>query len=371
MNTATRFIHQSHASRIVFGRGRRHEAAQELRALGVRAPLCVSSPGSAAAVAGVAASLADGALAPAATSDRARMHVPEHLVDEHVRTVAESGADSLVAVGGGSAIGLAKAVALRTGLPIVCLPTTYSGSEMTDVWGITKGGEKRTGRDARVLARVVVYDSELTDSLPRSVSGLSGLNAVAHAVEAVYAPDTSPLVAVTAGEAIAVMTRALRGLDGGWNDRDRDEALYAAWLCGICLDSTTMGLHHRLCHLLGGRFDAPHAATHALVLPFVLRHQEPWLPAAHRELMARSADGGDLCTELLRLARAFGAPSGLGQLGVGLDDLAPIARRLAQGSPPGISPNDEESLLTLLRALHEGSLAPPIDSVGGRRVVHR
>ncbi|EXU63683.1 Maleylacetate reductase [Streptomyces sp. PRh5] len=370
MSTTTRFIHQSKTPRIVFGRGRRREVAQELRALGVRAPLCVSSPGSAAAAAGVAVSLADGSLAPAATSDRARMHVPEHLVDEHMRIVEESGADSLVAVGGGSAIGLAKAVALRSGLPVVCLPTTYSGSEMTDVWGVTKGGEKRTGRDVRVLARVVVYDPELTDGLPRSVRGLSGLNAVAHAVEAIYAPDTSPLVAVTAGEAIAVMIRALRGLDGGWNERDRDDALYASWLCGVCLDSTRMGLHHRLCHLLGGRFDTPHAATHALVLPFVLRHQEPGLSDAQRELMARSVNGGDVCTELLRLARAFGAPSDLRALGVGVDDLAPIARRLAQEPPSSDGPIGEKSLLALLRSLHRGRLPSPIGPVYDGRVSH-
>jgi maleylacetate reductase len=206
----------------------------------------------------------------------ARMHVPVEVADRGVAAARAAGADGCVAVGGGSAIGLGKAIALRTGLPLIAVPSTYAGSEMTPVWGLTEHGVKRTGRDPVVLPRSVVYDPGLTVSLPVPLSVTSGINAVAHAVEALYAPDSSPLIALMAQEGVRAMARALPEVadDPGSLDA-RARAQYGAWLCGSCLGATTMGLHHKICHVLGGTFGLPHAETHTVILPHALAHNAP------------------------------------------------------------------------------------------------
>ncbi len=201
----------------------------------------------------------------------ARMHVPAEVARRAVELAMATSADGCVAVGGGSAIGLGKAVALQLGLPVVAVPTTYAGSEMTPVWGLTEDGAKRTGRDPRVQPVAVVYDPELTLAMPLDLTATSGLNAVAHAVEGLYAPDGSPVTALMAEEAVRAFAGALPVLAADGADLDaRGEALYAAWLCGSVLGATTMGLHHKLCHVLGGTLGLPHAATHAVLLPHVL-----------------------------------------------------------------------------------------------------
>lgn len=350
------FTHSTPPAHVAFGRGTHLQVAALLKRLEVSRPLCLWSDGSARAASAVLEGLAAKSLGPVATSDRTRMHVPQALAVEHVQLARTSGADSLVAVGGGSVIGLAKAVALSTGLPIVSVPTTYSGSEMTDVWGMTHDGVKRTGRDRRVLPSAVAYDPGLTDELPRTVTGLSGLNAVAHAVEATYAEDTSPLVALIAEEAIHSMTRSLGGLAEEGTEADRDLALYASWLCGMSLSLTTMGLHHKLCHLLGGRFDAPHAATHALVLPFVVRYLDPWLPPEQRDILYTSVGGQDPAAVLTALARSFDAPTSLRDLCVDDSDVASLTHELSTTLRPMAAPTDEDHLYALLRALYLGEL---------------
>jgi maleylacetate reductase len=196
------------------------------------------------------------------------------------------GADCCVAVGGGSTVGLAKAIALTSGLPILAVPTTYAGSEMTPIWGLTAGGAKQTGRDARVLPRTVIYDPELTLGLPPRVAGPSGMNALAHCVEALYAPDTSPIVQLMAEEGIRALAAALPAIRVEPADlRARAGALYGAWLAGAALGTVSMGLHHKLCHTLGGSFGLPHAETHAVVLPYAAAYNR----AAAPEAMSRAA----------------------------------------------------------------------------------
>ncbi|WP_131743027.1 maleylacetate reductase, partial [Actinomadura roseirufa] len=276
---------------------------------------------------------------------------------ERARSAAAgSGADGLVAVGGGSAIGLAKAVALTTGLPILAVPTTFAGSEMTPVWGITSGGVKRTGRDRRVLPRTVVYDPVLARSMPGATAAVSGINAMAHAAEALYAPDVTPVGAVLAEEAVRALAAALPAIAGG--DRDAvAEGLYGAWLAGACLGSTTMGLHHKLCHVLGGTFGLPHAPTHAVVLPYVLAHNLPAAPEAARRL-ARALDAADPVAGLRALLDRLGTPRSLAELGLdaaSVGKAAELAGRDPYANPRPAGPRE-------LRALLEAALTgiPPV-----------
>jgi maleylacetate reductase len=288
------------------------------------------------------------------------MHVPVEVADRAVELARSLGADGCVAVGGGSSIGLGKAIALRTGLPLIAVPSTYSGSEMTPVWGITENGAKRTGRDPAVLPRSVVYDPELTLELPVPLSVTSGINAVAHAVEALYAPDTSPLIALMAEEGVRALAGALPELAAGPRSLDaRGRALYGAWLCGSCLGATTMGLHHKLCHVLGGTFGLPHAETHTVVLPYALAYNAPAAPEA-ATAVARALgaeDAGAAPVALWELAGRLGAPRSLAELGLKESDLATAAAQAVSQAYANPRPVTEDGVLALLRAAYEGT--PP------------
>ncbi|MER7133433.1 maleylacetate reductase, partial [Streptosporangium saharense] len=270
---------------------------------------------------------------------------------------AETDADGCVAVGGGSTVGLGKALALRRGLPVLALPTTYAGSEMTPIWGLTENAEKRTGRDPAVLPRSVVYDPDLTMTLPAAVSVTSGINALAHAVEALYAPDGSPVVAAMAERGVRDLATALPLLADDPGDRaGRRAALCGAWLCGACLGATTMGLHHKLCHVLGGMFDLPHAETHAIVLPHVAAHNLPAAPEADAALR-RALDTDDVpaaLADLTALATRLGAPGGLKELGVVEDDLPKVADEVLARPYANPWPVGRRDLLELLHAAHRG-----------------
>jgi maleylacetate reductase len=332
-------------TRVVAGPGSRRDAGAELARAGIHRVLVLSTPRGRAAADEIAA----GAVA---TFDGARRHVPVEAVAAAEEAVRRARPDGCLAVGGGSTIGLAKALALRAGLPYVAVPTTLAGSEMTPIWGLTEDGRKTTGRDERVRPVTAVYDAELLASLPVPTAVTSGLNALAHAVEALYAPDGSPLVDLLATEGAAAVTGALRGLVAFERGDGRATAQYGAWLCGICLGATTMSLHHKLCHLLGGRYDLPHAETHATVLPHVMALL---LPAADRaDRLLAGALGDDrperVVWELGRSAgdlslRALGLPAGA------LGEVRDLVRREVTGSVPAAD------LDGLLRAAYHG--APP------------
>ncbi|MEU9172966.1 maleylacetate reductase [Streptomyces sp. NPDC048420] len=284
----------------------------------------------------------------------ARMHVPVEDADRAVEAARAVGADGVVAVGGGSSIGLGKAIALRTGLPLIAVPSTYSGSEMTPVWGLTENGVKRTGRDPKVQPRSVVYDPELTVSLPVPLTVTSGINALAHAVEALYAPDTSPLIALMAEEGVRAMTEALPRLAADPADLEaRGQALYAAWLCGSCLGSTTMGLHHKLCHALGGTYGLPHAETHTVVLPYALAYNGPEIPGA-LTVLRRALGTDDPSHALWELTGRLGAPRSLAELGLKEADVAEAAVQVAGQPYANPRPVTADGVRALLRAAHEG-----------------
>ncbi|MEU8789505.1 maleylacetate reductase [Streptomyces sp. NPDC048643] len=346
------FSYETRPARVVFRPGAAVTATPgEAARLGLHRVLVVCGSRGEDVARSVADALGDSC---AAVHAGARMHVPVEVADRAVEAAREAGADGCVAVGGGSAIGLGKAVALRTGLPLIAVPTTYSGSEMTSVWGLTEHGAKRTGRDPSVQPRSVVYDPELTLALPVPLSVTSGVNALAHAVEALYAPDASPLVSLMAEEGVRAMTGALRRVAEDPGDLEaRGRALYGAWLCGACLGATTMGLHHKLCHVLGGTFGLPHAETHTVVLPYAVAYNAAAAPRAIAAL-SRALDTDDVPHTLRQFAGDLGAPRTLAELGLKEADLSRAAAEVAAESYPNPREVTAHGVLGLLTAAYEG-----------------
>ncbi|MFF4211959.1 maleylacetate reductase [Streptomyces sp. NPDC001796] len=352
MTFTTDFTYETRPVRVVFRPGAAVTATpDEAARLGLRRLLVISGSRGEPTARSVAAALGD---ACAGLHAEARMHVPAEIADRGVEAARAAGADGCVAVGGGSAIGLGKAIALRTGLPLIAVPSTYSGSEMTPVWGLTEHGAKRTGRDPQVQPRSVVYDPELTLSLPVPLTVTSGINALAHAVEALYAPDTSPLVQLMAEDGTRAMAEALPLLAADPGDLEaRSRALYGAWLCGACLGSTTMGLHHKLCHVLGGTFGLPHAETHTVVLPHVLAHNAPAAPEAVTALR-RALGAEDVARALWELGGRLGAPRSLAELGLAEPDVTAAAAQVAAQPYANPRPVTAEGVRGVLRAAYEG-----------------
>src|SRR5215218_4294711 len=307
------FTYNGQPGRVVFGAGSLSQLGKEIEALGARRALVLSTPEQRASAEKVAGML--GARA-AGIFDRAVMHVPIETAREARELARKLDADCAVAVGGGSTTGLGKAIALDSGLPILAIPTTYAGSEMTPIYGITEGGLKKTGRDAKVLPRTVIYDPELTLTLPVGLSVSSGINAIAHAAEGLYSVDGNPVMDLMAEEGIAALGRALPAIRANSSDLEaRSQALYGAWLCGIVLGNVGMALHHKLCHTLGGSFNLPHAETHTVVLPHALAYNAASAPRA-MEQIANALGGSSAAQAVFDLAKSNGAPVALREVGM-------------------------------------------------------
>lgn len=345
------FVHDAAAVRVVFAPGALARVPDEVARLGAVRALLVAGGPEARYADRIATDLAE------RVAGRVRevvMHVPVPVARAAVGAARDTGADLVVSVGGGSATGLAKAVALETGLPVLAVPTTYAGSEMTPIWGLTEGNHKRTGRDRRVLPRVVVYDPEVTVSLPGPVSAASGLNALAHCVEGTYAADGSPVTALLAEEGIRALARALpKVLDDGADLGARGDALYGAWLAGWTLGTAGMGVHHKLCHILGGGYDLPHAQTHAVVLPYAVAYNQPYAAAALARVAAALG-----CAEAARgiwdLGRRLGVPASLAELGFPADQLDEVAEQVVAGAPANPRPVERDGIRALLAAAYRG-----------------
>jgi maleylacetate reductase len=315
--------------RVRFGIGASHTVADDVRALGCSRALILSTPQQVASAMRTAEDL--GALA-AGIFSKAVMHTPTDVTAEALAHMAEVRADCVVAVGGGSTTGLGKAIALHTDLPQVVIPTTYAGSEATAILGQTEKGLKTTITDDRVQPEVIIYDPELVAGLPVSMTVTSALNAIAHAVEALYARDRNPLSSMLAMEGIRAFARALpQVVEDPGNLVARGETLYGAWLCGTVLGQVGMALHHKLCHALGGTFNLPHAETHAIILPHAVAYTEPAVPdllAPVAELLGGSSAGG----ALYGFAARMGAPMALRDLGLKESDLD-HATKIATSNP--------------------------------------
>lgn len=331
--------------RVIFGMGTLTQLGDEIDRLGARRVVALSTPQQADQVAAIVDVL--GARCVGHFSG-AVMHTPVAVTDDALAEVRSRRADGIVSIGGGSTIGLGKAIALRTDLPQIAVPTTYAGSEMTPILGETRDGVKTTQRGAAILPETTIYDVALTMGLPRMLSATSGLNAVAHAVEALYAADRNPVTTLMAESAVAALADALpRIVDDPDDQEARSAALYGAWLCGIVLGATGMGLHHKLCHTLGGSFDLPHAETHAVILPHALSYNSQAAGEAASRI-ARALRVEDAALGLHELARRLEAPTSLRGLGLAEADLDRAAA-LATASPyPNPRPLDRDAIRALL-----------------------
>jgi Alcohol dehydrogenase, class IV len=340
------FTYQALPMRVTFGTGSLARLGDEVRALGLGKVLVLTTSDQKHLGEQISQQL--GALS-AGVYAEAQMHVPIESARAARDVARASGADGYVAVGGGSTTGLGKAIALEFGLPIIAVPTTYAGSEMTPIWGLTEDGEKKTGRDPKVLPTSVIYDPDLTMSLPTDMSVTSGFNAIAHAVEALYAPDRSPIISLMAEEGVRALNGALSAIvDDPADAEARAEALYGAWLCGATLGATTMSLHHKLCHTLGGTFNLPHAATHTVVLPYALAYNSAYAPEAIAAL--QRATGAQNPAEYLReRSIALGAPKSLRELGLdggAVETIVRLATENPYANPRPVTPEGIRALVT-------------------------
>ncbi|MEV8373877.1 maleylacetate reductase [Kribbella sp. NPDC056861] len=319
------FTHVGLASRVVLGAGSLDEVAAEVDLLGVDRVLLIATRSARDWADLVQRSLGDRF---AGRIDEVRQHVPKEKADAARAKAAEVGATGIVAIGGGSAIGLAKAIAPTTGLPIIAVPTTYSGSEMTPVWGQTDDGEKTTGTDLKVLPRTVIYDPILTRDLPLKITAASVANALAHCVEATWTDKADPITEVTAVEAARALREGLlQTLQSPTDLEARSNLLYGASLAGSALASAGTGIHHKLCHLLGGTYNLPHAETHAAVLPQVTRVKAPEVTRAKARLEA-ALETDDLATGLFELFTQAEVPTSLRELGLTEQQAAEAAQRV-------------------------------------------
>lgn len=344
----TEFAFRALPWNIVFGTGAVKRLAGEMDALGLDRALVLCTPGSKARGRLVAEQLGDRA---AGLFANARMHVPSTVIDEASRRARDVRAKSTVSIGGGSTTGLGKALAVRDGLDNVAIPTTYSGSEMTNIWGVTESGRKVTSRDVRVVPKLTIYDPALTLSLSARMSAASGLNALAQAVVNVAADKPSPIAEALAVEGIRALAKSLPRVVAEPNDLEaRSEALYGACIAAAALGVGSTGLHHRLCHTLGGTFGTPHAETHAILLAHSVACNATALPAGTQKV-AEALGVDDAPLGIYELAKQLGAPTALRQLGVVEGDLDRVAEIVAR--PPATI----DRVRALLQNAFEGS--PP------------
>jgi maleylacetate reductase len=353
------FVYEALAQRVLFGPGRRAEVGDEVARLGGTRVFLVYDAFAGDEVADLLSARSD--LAIAAIWREVIQHVPGELAERARQSATDNTADVLVSVGGGSSTGLAKAIALTHRLPIVAIPTTYAGSEQTQIYGITGDRHKRTGKDPIVQPRSVLYDPELTIGLPPNVTGPSAFNALAHSVEALYAPGHNPVTSALAMEGVRAIHQSLPTVMAAPDDIDaRGTLLYGAYLSGIALGATAAAFHHKICHVLGGTFNLVHADTHSVILPHAVAFNAPALPAEMRRLeIALGATPGDAAGALWDLAVDSKVPTSLAQLGLAVDDLPEAARRAAAEITDNPRPFTEADILGLLERAHRGERPSP------------
>jgi alcohol dehydrogenase class IV len=367
------FAYDALPGRVVFGSG---SAAAQLRAevdrLGARRILLIAAQSDLAIAQAVAEPIAERVVA---TFSGVRPHVPVAVAEQARELARESRAELLLSVGGGSTTGTAKAVALELQLPILAVPTTYAGSEMTPVWGMTDAQRKTTGRSLDVLPAVVIYDPQLTVTLPAAVTGPSAMNAIAHCVEALYVPGANPVSSMQATEGIRALAQGAPAAVAQPRDIDaRTLTLYGAYLAGSAFAAVGGGLHHKICHILGGALELRHAETHTVVLPHVAAFFTPAIPTVMARVAA-ALDGGaqragkdhadaDAAGALYDLGRRLGVPPALRDLGMRESDLEPmiaLVREGTAGAGAGDHPRtvDEPAIRAILTGAFEGARPVP------------
>ena len=348
------FVFDQPAQRVIFGAGTLASLGDEVTRLGARRVVIVTTPREAHFAEDAAARL--GNLAAGIYPEIAAQHVPMELLERAKARIGGLGADCYLAIGRGSTIGVVKAMALQTGLPIVAVPTTYAGSEMTPIYGITEDGIKKTGRDRKVLPKTVIYDANLTLSLPPGIAGPSGVNAMAHCVEALYAQDANPITSLVAEEGIRALARSLPiVVTEPGNLEARSDAQYGAWLGGTALGAVGMSIHHKLCHTLGGTFNLPHAETHSVILPHAVAYNRDAAPDAMRRIASALGGVDDAAEGLFDLLGRVNAPTALKDIGMTADGLDRAARLATENPYFSPRPIDYTAVRKLLERAFQGS----------------
>ena len=346
------FEHETLGQRVLFGTGKAAaHLEREVQRLGAERIMLIASPRAHKLAAHITANI-DLVI----NYDEVVMHVPVEVAHEASMMARENVADLLICVGGGSATGLAKAIALETGIPIIAIPTTYSGSEATNVWGLTEGSLKTTGINDVVLPTTVIYDADLTMSLPVDLSVASGLNGIAHCIDSMWGPRTNPINQVLASEGISALSDGLCAIIETADDiHGREQLFYGAYLSAAAFASAGSGLHHKICHVLGGTFDLPHAQTHATVLPYVLAFNMDAAPAA-QDRIAGALGAPDALAGLRQLCMQLDAPTNLADYGFSQDHIAETVE-LTLAAVPENNPRlvTSENLTELFEAAVSGS----------------
>jgi maleylacetate reductase len=350
------FVYDSLPGRVVFGAGSVERLPEEMDRLAARRAFLISDPAHGELIERLTASLGERV---AAVYTDIEQHVPAEAADRAQDAARGSDADCVVTVGGGSTTGFGKVVTLRSGMPTLAIPTTYAGSEMTPIYGITTNGRKETARDVRVLPRTVIYDPALTVSLPPEVTGPSGINAMAHCVEALYAKEANPITSLMAEEGIRALVRGIPAAVAAPGDLDaRSEALYGAYLAGAALAVVGMAIHHRICHVLGGTYGLSHGDVNAVILPHAVRFNAEAAPEAIARL-AMALGAPDPATGLFDFARSIGAPTSLAELGMLEGHLADAARLAAVPAPWNPRPVRAQDVEALLHDAYRGLRPEP------------
>lgn len=340
--------------RAVFGPGASATVRERLAELSIERPLLVGTPAAPQRHAALLASLAD---LPLTTFFGAAPHCPVAVVERCRALYRSRRCDGVVAIGGGSTLGLGKILAAEEGAKFLALPTTYSGSEMTPLFGRKIGNEKRVGRDPRCRPQVVIYDSQLTADLPVRVAVTSGMNSVAHAVEALYPQRPNPLAPLLAEQALASHAYGLRAIARGAPSADAlNAALYGGCLGGMLVSMCGIALHHQLCHVLGGLFDLPHGETNAVVLPHAVAYNLPAIGAA-RAVIERVFGGTNAAVALYEFVGDIGAPRSLRELGMPESGVEPAVSAMLAHGGWNPRPLERAGILKLLRAAFAGE--PP------------
>ncbi|KAH6898022.1 hypothetical protein B0T10DRAFT_471711 [Thelonectria olida] len=352
------FEYSANPSKVIFGSGTIAKLPAVLENLSSHRPLLLSTPRQTKQAKHVE-ELLQGKIA--GLFSEATMHTPVDVTERAVRAAKSSNADSVVSIGGGSTIGLGKAISVRTGLHHVAIPTTYAGSEVTPILGETAEGLKKTRSDPMILPGVVIYDVNLTLTLPVGMSSTSGVNAIAHAVEALYAQNGNPIIDILAKEGIKSLASALPQIvEDASSEPARSAALYGAWLCGTCLGNVGMSLHHKLCHTLGGSFNLPHAETHTIILPHALAYNAPRVPKAMKMVAdALPGSNGDAVEGLNVLLRTLNVERSLQKFGFKESDIDKAADIAV--SQPYWNPRDVErdAIREVIRRAWAGEEARP------------
>ncbi|MBP0594909.1 iron-containing alcohol dehydrogenase [Paraburkholderia sp. LEh10] len=336
------FVLEQRSHRVVFGRPISDVLTTELAALGFERILLVTTPGNETLLQGLIVRSMPGISL--YTFTEVVPHVPEHVVEKGIRFAEEIRADGIIAFGGGSSLDTAKAISHKIGVSILAIPTNFSGSEVTPNFGISSDGFKRGVFDNAVLPRTVIYDPSLLNTLPDSVAVCSGINAVAHAVEAMYAPEANPLTVSLAETGIRKMIAGLRKRDNkeAWTI----DAFTGSWLCGEVLSQVGMGLHHRICHVLGGSFGLPHAEVHTIVLPYSIAFNFDHTPVL--KSLTDLFPNQTLWAGMAAFSTSLGAPASLKDVGFskdGIEEAVQLAMRGAIANPREVGEADIRSII--------------------------